>query len=180
MTRRTVDQMIADLIEKEGGYSDHPADKGGPTNYGITQAVARQYGYAGPVRDLPRGVAEAIYRKRYFIEPGFDSVHLLSVSIAEELFDTAVNMGVNVPGHWLQRLLNALNDRTPELKVDGKIGPATILALQAYLQRRGANGEKVMVRGLNCLQGVRYLEITESRPANKAFIYGWLLNRVGD
>lgn len=180
MPRRTVDQMIADLIEREGTYVDHPADKGGPTSYGITQAVARQHGYAGQMRDLTRGMAEAIYRKQYFIAPGFESVHLVSVAVAEELFDTAVNMGVSVPGPWLQRLLNALNDRSPELKVDGKIGPATILALQAFLQRRGANGEKVLVRGLNCLQGTRYLEITEARPANKAFIYGWLLNRVGD
>lgn len=178
MTRQTVDQMIAEIIRKEGGYSDHPADKGGETNMGITASVARENGYAGPMRDMPRGVAEAIYRKRYFIDPGYDRVHLLSAAVAEELFDTAVNMGPKFPGEWLQRWLNAMNDKGAPLEVDGKIGPATVLALRAFLQRRGLDGEKALVRGLNCLQGVRYLTITEARPANKAFIYGWLLNRV--
>lgn len=179
MPRLTVDQMIAEIIRREGGFSDHPADRGGPTMYGITEEVARANGYAGPMQDLPRGLAEAIYRKKYFIAPGYDQVHLLSTAVAEELFDTAVNMGPKWPGEWLQRCLNALNDREPELVVDGKIGPATILALRAYLHRRGAPGEVVLVRALNCLQGARYINITEARPANKAFIYGWLLNRVG-
>ena len=49
-----VDGLIDGLIEREGGYVDHPADKGGPTCFGITQAVARAQGYAGPMRELPR------------------------------------------------------------------------------------------------------------------------------
>jgi lysozyme family protein len=36
-----VDLLIDALIEREGGYADHPADKGGPTCFGITEAVAR-------------------------------------------------------------------------------------------------------------------------------------------
>lgn len=178
MPRQTVDQMIAEIIRKEGLYSNHAADKGGETMYGITEQVARANGYAGPMQDLPRGLAEAIYRKKYFIEPGYDRVHLLSTAVAEELFDTAVNMGAKFPGEWLQRCLNALNDREPELVVDGKIGPATILALRAYLHRRGQPGKVVLVRALNCLQGARYISITEARPANKAFLYGWLRARV--
>lgn len=178
MPRQTVDQMIAEIIRKEGGFSDHPADKGGPTMYGVTEKVARQHGYVGLMKEMPRGVAEAIYRKRYFIDPGFDKVHILSAAVAEELFDTGVNMGPHWPGEWLQRWLNVLNDRTPALDVDGKIGPATIAALRAFLHRRGMEGEKVLVRALNCMQGARYLLITEGRPENKAFIYGWLLNRV--
>ena len=179
MSRQTVDQMIAELIRKEGGYVDHPADKGGQTNWGITQAVARQYGYNGSMRELPRGTAEAIYRRKYFNEPGYDRIHAISPAVAEELLDTGVNMGTSVPGPWLQRLLNALNDRHPELHVDGKIGPATTAALRALIERRGAAGEVVLVRALNCLQSARYLEMTENRPANKAFFYGWMLNRVG-
>lgn len=179
MPRLTVDQMIAEIIRREGGFSDHPADRGGPTMYGITEEVARMHGYAGPMAELPRGLAESIYRKKYFIAPGYDQVHLLSTAVAEELFDTAVNMGPKWPGEWLQRCLNTLNDREPDLVVDGKIGPATIMALRAYLERRGGAGEVVLVRALNCLQGARYISITEARPANKAFIYGWLLNRVG-
>ncbi|HEX5258441.1 MAG TPA: glycosyl hydrolase 108 family protein, partial [Sphingomicrobium sp.] len=49
-----VDTLIDGLIDREGGYADNPADKGGPTCFGITQAVARANGYCGPMRQLPR------------------------------------------------------------------------------------------------------------------------------
>ena len=49
-----VDALIDGLIEREGGYVNHPADKGGPTCFGITEAVARAHGYAGAMRSLPR------------------------------------------------------------------------------------------------------------------------------
>ena len=45
-----VDQLIDAVIDREGGYVDHPADKGGPTRFGITQAVARAHGYAEAMR----------------------------------------------------------------------------------------------------------------------------------
>lgn len=178
MPRKSIEQMIADLIAVEGGFSDHPADKGGPTMYGVTQAVARANGYTGQMRDMPRAIAENIYRKRYFVDPGFDRVYLLSPLIAEEMFDTGVNMGTSVPGPWLQRFLNVFNDSKTDLTVDGVIGPATIVALRLFLNKRGSDGEQVMVRGLNCMQGSRYLELAEKREQNRAFIFGWLKNRV--
>jgi lysozyme family protein len=52
--------LIDALIEREGGYVDHPADKGGPTCFGITQTVARAQGYAASMRQLPREEAAAI------------------------------------------------------------------------------------------------------------------------
>ena len=53
----SIDDLIDSLIDREGGYSNHPADRGGPTNYGITEAVARAQGYRGHMRDLPRDEA---------------------------------------------------------------------------------------------------------------------------
>lgn len=178
MTRKTIEQMIADLIKVEGGYVDDKRDSGGETNFGITIAVARANGYTGPMREMPMSVATSIYRKKYFTAPGFESVYLLSPLIAEEMFDTGVNMGTSIPGPWLQRLLNVFNDAKTDLVVDGAIGPATITALRLYLNKRGSDGEIVMVRGLNCLQGARYLELSEKREQNRAFIFGWLKNRV--
>jgi lysozyme family protein len=64
-----VDPMIEALIEREGGYVSHPADKGEPTCFGITEAVARAHGYAGPMRQLPREEAAAIYRRLYWPRP---------------------------------------------------------------------------------------------------------------
>lgn len=174
-------KLIDELIEREGGYVDNPADKGGKTCWGITEAVARKAGYKGDMRELPRGFAEAIYMQDYVIKPGFHRVLDVSWKIGEELVDTGVNMGQALPGPWLQRILNALNQQArtfPDLVVDGQIGPATISALRTVLAKRGAAGEKVIVRALNCLQGARYLEITEARDKNETFFYGWMLNRV--
>ena len=69
-----VDRLIDALIEREGGYVDHPADKGGPTCFGITEAVARAHGYRGAMRQLPREEAAAIYRRLYWLRPRFDEV----------------------------------------------------------------------------------------------------------
>lgn len=175
-------KLIDDLIAREGSYVNHVADIGGPTAYGITEAVARANGYTGLMRDFKRDMAVAIYTRQYVNEPGFNKVLAVSPSIGEELIDTGVNMGVSLPGPWLQRILNALNQqgRTfPDLVVDGALGPATIAALRSVIEQRGYAGEVAIARALNCLQGARYLEITEKRPANEAFFFGWLNNRVG-
>lgn len=179
--RKSVDQMIDDLIGKEGRYSFHPNDTGGETMWGVTAAVARANGYVGAMINMPRAMAGNIYRAEYFVKPGFDKVYGVSQAIAEEMFDTGVNMGVSIPGPWLQRILNVLNREQADyadIAVDGKIGPGTIAALRAYLNKRGQEGEKVILRLLNCLQGVRYIEITEKRAANEAFTHGWALNRL--
>lgn len=177
----SIESIIEGVIEREGAYSDHPADRGGPTAYGITEATARRNGYTGSMRDFHRAMASRIYLREYVQDPGFDKVAAINSAIAEEMVDTGVNCGTSLPGAWLQRTLNLLNREGklfPDLVVDGKIGPATLSALRSVLQQRGKDGEKVILRALNCLQGARYFEITERRPANEAFFYGWLLNRV--
>lgn len=179
--RKSVDHMIDDLIGREGRYSFNVNDAGGETMWGITAATARRNGYLGAMSMMPRATAATIYRNEYLVKPGFDQVHAVSPRIAEEMFDTGVNQGVSLPGAWLQRILNALNRQGrdyADIGVDGRIGPATIGALRSFLMKRGDDGETVIVRALNCQQGVRYLDITEARPQNEDFYFGWLLNRV--
>jgi lysozyme family protein len=179
-----VDALVDDLIAREGGYVDHPADRGGATCFGITEAVARAQGYAGPMRQLPRSEAAAIYKRLYWLRPAFDRVGTRSAAIAAELFDTGVNMGPSVAATFLQRALTALNRNGsdyPDLVPDGRIGPHTLAALDSFLNLRGkANGETALLRALEALQGERYLRLAERRPANEAFLYGWLANRIGD
>ncbi|HET9352640.1 MAG TPA: glycosyl hydrolase 108 family protein, partial [Sphingomicrobium sp.] len=83
-----VDDLIDELIEREGGYVNHPADRGGPTRFGITEAVARAHGYAGPTALLPREEAADIYRRLYWLRPKFDEVASRAPRVAAELFDT--------------------------------------------------------------------------------------------
>jgi lysozyme family protein len=178
-----VDQLIDALIDREGGYANNPADKGGPTNFGITEAVARAHGYAGPMRQLPREEAVTIYKRLYWLRPHFDDVAKRSARLAAELFDTGANMGPAVAATFLQRALTALNRNGgdyPDLVPDGRIGAATLDALDAFLKVRGSSGETVLLRALEALQGERYLRLAERRPANEAFLYGWLANRIGE
>jgi len=178
-----VDGLIEALIDREGGYVNHPSDRGGPTKFGITEAVARAHGYSGAMRSLPRDEAAAIYRRLYWLRPRFDQVARRSTAVAAEMFDTGVNMGPAVAATFLQRALSALNrDRSdyPDLVPDGRIGPATLAALDTFFTIRGkAAGQSVLLRALDALQGERYIRLAERRPANEVFLYGWLANRTG-
>jgi lysozyme family protein len=178
-----IEQMLEDLVEREGGFVDHPADRGGATCYGVTEAVARAHGYGGAMRQLPREEAAAIYRRLYWLRPRFSEVASRSAAVAAELFDTGVNMGPAVAATFLQRALTALNRQGKDfadLVPDGRVGPRTLAALDGFLKARGARGgETVLLRALEALQGERYLRLAERRPANEAFLYGWLANRMG-
>ena len=174
--------LIDTVIDREGGYVDHPADPGGATRWGITRVVAEADGYHGEMRLLPRPRAAAIYRRRYWLQPWFDRVAERAPALAGELFDTGVNMGPGVASAFLQRALNALNRGAsdyPDIAADGAIGPRTLAALDAFLTRRGRGGEVVLLKAVEALQGERYLSLAERRPAAEAFLYGWLANRIG-
>lgn len=176
-----VDALIEEVIGREGGYSNHPADRGGATRWGVTEAVARAHGWRGDMRRYPREEAIAVYRRLYWLRPAFDKVSPLAPRLAAELFDTGVNMGPPVASGFLQRALNALNRGGrdyADLAVDRRIGPATIAALAAFLRSRGTAGEEVLVKAVDALQGERYVRLAEQRPANEAFLYGWLANRT--
>ena len=177
------DRLIDELIEREGGFVNHPADRGGATRFGITEAVARAHGYSGAMSMLPRDEAAAIYRRLYWLRPRFDEIAKRAPAVAAELFDTGANMGPAVAITFLQRALTALNRNGkdyPDLVPDGRAGPRTIAALDGFLQARGRRGgQTVLLRALEALQGERYLRLAERRPANEAFLYGWLANRTG-
>jgi lysozyme family protein len=173
--------MLVELLRREGGYVHHRDDRGGATNWGITEAVARAHGWLGTMRDLPRDLALSIYRKRYWEQPRFDAVAEMSPKVAFELFDTGVNMGPGVAAAMLQRSLNALNRQQrdwPDVVMDRMVGPATLAALARLLAVRGKDGEAVLLKALNALKGARYIELAEARAANESFLYGWLAHRV--
>lgn len=169
------------ILGKEGGYTFNPNDAGGETNWGITVGVARACGYSGPMRMMPKSEALRIYRLQYWQRPQLDQVARYSFPVAEELFDTGVNMGVIIAGQFLQVALNAFNRRGrdyADINPDGRIGPATINALKSFLLLRGKQGEVVLLRALEALQGERYLTLAGSRPQNEEFEFGWFANRI--
>lgn len=175
------EKIINEIINREGGYVNDPSDSGGETKWGITKKTARAYGYTGPMPLLPRWIAFDIYEKRYLEKIKFDQIEKLSPLIAEELADTSVNMGWKRAGKFLQRSLNVLNrggKDYEDLVVDKRIGAKTIKALKKYLKKRGDEGELVLFKMLNDMQGVSYVELAERRVKDEKFIFGWYRNRV--
>lgn len=176
------DALIDAVIDREGQYVNRPADCGGATCWGITEAVPRGQGYHGAMRDLPRTTAVEIYRQIYWLRPGFDKIALRAPQIAAELSDTGVNMGTSTAVGFIQRALNALNRTArdyPDIAVDRDIGPRTFAALYGFLKARGEGGETELLRATEALQGGRCIALAERRPSQEAFLYGWLANRIG-
>lgn len=174
---------IAELLPVEGGYVNDPADSGGETNFGVTIAVARAFGFTKPMRDMTRADAEAIYRSRFWDANRLDEVNAESPLIARELFDTGVNQGVSAAGKYFQRCLNVFNREAkayPDITADGRVGPMTIAAFVAFMGSRASKAEcvAIMLRALNALQGSFYIELAEQRSKDERFVAGWFLNRV--
>lgn len=109
------DEAFERLLIHEGGYSDHAADPGGKTMFGITEAVAREWGYVGPMYKLPKPLAKEIYRNKYWDAVKADK---LPEAVRYAVFDAAVNSGPSQSVKWLQEAIGA----TP----DGVVGPQTI------------------------------------------------------
>lgn len=173
----TIEALIDAVIGREGKYSNNAADAGGETMWGITIGTARRNGYTGKMAALPRATAVAIYRAEFVVTPGYAAIMPISAAIAEKLVDIGVNCGTAVGSMALQRILSALNNGGkdyPDLLVDGSAQDKTRSALKAYLAKRGKEGEVRLVNALRYVQGERYLDITEKRPANEEFFYGWL------
>lgn len=105
------------LLKHEGGYSDHAADPGGKTRYGVTERVARANGYAGDMRDLPLDFAKGVYRRAYWDAVRADA---LPPALRFHVFDAAVNSGPVQAAKWLQEAAG--------VTADGKIGPQTLAA----------------------------------------------------
>lgn len=120
----TFDDAIKRVLMHEGGYSDHAADPGGKTMYGITEAVAREVGYRGNMNELPLDLAKRIYKDRYWDAIRADD---LPASIRYIMLDAAVNSGPRQAVLWLQRALGV----TP----DGALGPVTIA--HSFANERG-------------------------------------------
>jgi len=139
MARENSTTSIRVVIDNEGGFSDHPSDPGGRTNYGITQATlerARKLGMAGlpnDVADLSQRQAECIYQRLYWAEAG---CHEMPLGFDLAVLDAAVNHGVQRAVKMLQRALNAVirQEQIPRealepLAEDGLWGPKTKNAL---------------------------------------------------
>ena len=185
-----VQTYIDTTIKHEGGdkYTNDPNDSGGETKWGVTKKATLKYkeyfhlyNWNGDIKTMPLTFAQDLYAYEYYMVPKFNLVAKESQMIAQELFDTSVNVGVSRPSKWLQQLLNVLNNQQEyykDISEDGLIGSGTVAALQAYLGKRGATGEKVLYNMLNTLQGNHYIQLAIKREKDETFVYGQFNGRV--
>jgi lysozyme family protein len=151
------DTAFALLLDHEGDFSDHAADPGGKTRFGITEAVARQAGYTGDMRALPVELAKRIYLDSYWRPVRADD---LPPGVRYIVFDGAVNSGPAQSALWLQRALG--------VTADGVIGPRTLAAAYA----KDAQQLKTAILA----QRLRFMTSLTNWPA---FSRGWA-RRIAD
>ena len=148
-----------------------------------TGAVARDYGYDGPMKSMPVGIAKEIYIQRYIVEPKFDKVLLLSPAVGTKLVDMGVNTGPGRATRTFQQTLNDLNkgDRDyPPVEIDGAMGNRTLTAYSALEKHRGrVKACELTLKLIDGYQTTYYVTLAKN-PANASFIVGWLDHRIGN
>ena len=144
--KNNFEKCLAEVLKHEGGYSDHPEDKGGATNYGVTQKVWEEWvGHPVTKDDMKNLVPSnvmGLYHNRYWDACKCDD---LPAGVDYCVFDTAVNSGRVRAIKFLQAVVGTVPD--------GSIGPITIasvnsrgskLTIEQYSDKREA-----FLRGLS-------------------------------
>ena|SRR3990167_8015316 len=182
------DKAFQITLGHEGGYSFDPVDKGGETYKGIARKA--NPAWAGWVildnlkkdtKNFPNNLdvdsslqshVKSLYKTNYWDKNKLDAVN--DQDIANESFDTGVNQGVGVAAKYIQEALNLLNRNQqsyPDLKVDGAIGNTTLGVLNSH------PNPKAVLKTMNGLQFMKYVEICRNNPVQEKFFNGWL-NRI--
>lgn len=161
------DGLLADILRREGGYTNHPADRGGPTKFGITAKTLGEYRGLGraaldvEVMALTEEDARAIYWNNYIIKPGFnklpDSTGAQRALVAL-LVDSAVNSGPAMAVRWLQDAVNAT--------LDGVLGPGT---LEAVNRMDSAIVYRLVLASRVCFVG----QLISKNCTQSVFAAGW-------
>lgn len=144
----------------EGGFSDHSADTGGRTNFGVTEKVYRRWReHEGkrfrPIEEITRAEVRAIYHAWYWVQGRCDE---LPYPLALAHFDACVNHGPLNAAKILQAALG--------VRKDGKIGPVTLTAVSdsgpSFL-------DDVLFARLEF-----YYQIVRRNQSQSVFLLGWL------
>lgn len=149
------------VLKNEGGFVNNPLDKGGATNWGITQKVYEAW-KGRPVtvtemKNMPRSDAIAIYKKNYWDKVGGDAIKFYSVALT--IFDQAVNRGISAAVKQAQRVAG--------VNQDGAIGAQTIAAINKTPESEFLN---LFLKESEAA----YKTIVSRNPSQEVFLKGWL------
>jgi lysozyme family protein len=173
ITERTPDRGIMGFdsafektIGLEGGYCNNPHDPGRETKYGISK---RQYPDLD-IKNLTLEQAKEIYYRDYWLPIHLDRI--VNEAVADEIFDTGVNMGSREAVEIAQQALNFLGHGT--YSEDGVMGPMTLSGIEYWAKV----DPQALFRALNGFQFMRYVEIVQTKKEH-TFARGWM-KRIQD
>ena len=157
------------LLRLEGGYVNHPLDRGGPTKYGVILSVWKEYGHdkdgdgdidADDIKKLSEDDAHYIAKKIFW--DFFQADSIINQSVAEFIVDWGYNSGRKTVAKIVQRLV--------EVSVDGIVGPISLAAINCADQQKLFDTLKIE----------RYVflnNIIKRKPDQIVFYKGWM-NRI--
>ena len=156
---------IKTVLAHEGGFVDNPADRGGPTNFGITQASATAYLGGEPasvafIKAITPEVAAAIYRKLFWTPLHLDEI--VDNRVATVILDLAVLRGI-------PSVVRAIQSAC-KVSVDGKMGDATLAAFRILAH------ENPSFLALEVVLHCQYLfvDFAVRNPEQIQFLEGWI------
>ncbi|HFE31995.1 MAG TPA: N-acetylmuramidase [Gammaproteobacteria bacterium] len=154
-------KAIGKTLAHEGGakFTDDPTDRGGATKFGISQ---RAYPNVD-IRNLTEQQAREIYKRDYWDRIRGDEI--TSQAIAENIFDTAVNMGVRTAS----RLAQVALDIEP---ADGIIGSQSLKVINAA-------DEPLFIANYTIAKIARYASICNRNKKQKKYLLGWINRALG-
>lgn len=137
MTAATYDAAMVRVFADEGGYTNDPADPGGPTNHGITIHDARMYwkqnATAEDVRNMPKSVASDIYRKHYANPMRYDD---LPAGFDYSVLDAAINSGVGRAPVWAGKALGITAKSINDVVAPANAAKDKVAIIQKYWAAR--------------------------------------------
>jgi len=156
MSEANFAESLRRLLAHEGGYSNHPADPGGPTKFGITIGDYRRYikpdATAADVKAMPVEEAKQIYRARYWNAMRCGE---LPAGVDYAVFDYAVNSGVARAGKVLRRVLG--------------LGTGTVAVTSAVVDAAAKTSAQQLVIAI-CDERLNFLKSLRTWPT---FGAGW-------
>lgn len=170
----TVDDIVNDILRREGGFVDDPTDKGGATNFGVSLRYMRGIGLDldgdGDVdRDdvllvTPEKAAQ-LFKDDFFYRP---KINQLIEYLHAPMFDFSVHSGPSAAIRALQKACAHLGyPCTP----DGRLGPKTRASVEHLVLEHSRK------RVINALvaERIQFLhEIVADNPPQKRFLGGWI------
>lgn len=156
--------ILKEVLKFEGGYVNHPNDKGGATNFGVTQKTYDSFRDKlklprTDVKNISSDEVEQVYSD-YWRAASCDKICPSHPLTAAVVFDCAINSGPKQAIKILQRVVKAK-------PIDGIIGRVTLSAVF------GSNDRQLALEYLDARQDF-FFSLVEKNSSQFVFLKGWL------